>query len=78
MIEKAQNSNDYEDYFAVAQEYFNEGKYDDARNFIQDKLFIKFPENVRNYCLFAKTHNRLRRRRNCKRFKLRRKNKLVF
>ena len=34
MIEKAQNSNDYEDYFAVAQEYFNEGKYDDARNLI--------------------------------------------
>ena len=30
MIEKAQNSNDYEDYFAVAQEYFNEGKYDDG------------------------------------------------
>jgi len=52
--QKVASSSEYDIFYALAQAYFDDGQYDKVREFIQYKLFIKFPENASNYCLFAK------------------------
>ena len=51
---KVETSSEYDDFYGLALAYFDNKQYEKLREFIQNKLFIKFPDNAENYCLFGK------------------------